>query len=258
MPGLDERIRQRLEGKTVVVTGGGSGIGRAVCLKLSSDGMNVVAVDMKEAAASSTVKEIESARPGSSIGLALNVRSESDMDGMVKAVCERFGNVDLLVHCAGILRASGSGPKMLTQMSAAEWDQVVETNLKGTFLCNRAVASRMIVQKSGQIINISSVSGMQGRAFDSAYCASKFGIVGLSESLAEELRQYGIKVQLVLPDAVDTGLWEQNGPIKAPAYALRPDRVADLIRFIAGQPEEAVFGGTVIAPFGAVRGSVKG
>ncbi len=255
---LDQRIKERLEGKTAIVTGGGSGIGRAVCAKLASDGMKLAVVDMKEAAVESAVIDIESAHPGNTLGLALDVRSENDMDEMVRAVCGRFGGVDLLVHSAGILRASDSGPKMLTQLSVREWDQVVETNLKGTFLCNRAVASQMMLQKSGQIINISSVSGIEGRAFDSAYCASKFGIVGLSESLAEEMRQYGVKVQLVLPDAVNTGLWDQNGPIKAPAYALRPERVADLIRFIAGQPEEAVFDGTVIAPFAAARGSVKG
>ena len=258
MPGLDDRIRERLSGKTAIVTGGAAGIGKAVCLRLALDGMRLAVVDLKEEAVARAVDELSEIAPGAVMGLALDVRSEPDMEEMARRVVERFEKVDLLVHSAGILRAKDSGPKILTQLSVREWDEVVETNLKGTFLCNRAVASRMMAQKSGQIINISSISGVQGRAFDSAYCSSKFGIVGLSESLAEEMRQYGVKVQLLLPDAVNTGLWEQNGPIKAPSYALDPDRVADLVRFIAGQPEEAVFGRTVITPFGTVRGSVRG
>lgn len=254
---LDERIKGRLKGKTAIVTGGGNGIGKAVCQRLASDGVNLSVVDLREAAVSSTLGLISPVCP-QALGLALDVRSEADMEEMVRLVSERFGKIDLLIHSAGILRARDSGPKTLIQLSAREWDEVIETNLKGTFLCNRAVATEMARHRGGQIINISSISGIQGRAFDSAYCASKFGIVGMSEALAEEMRQFGVKVQLVLPDAVDTGLWDQNGPIKAPANSLQPDRVADLIRFIAAQPEEAQFGGAVIAPFGALRGSVRG
>lgn len=247
---LDGKIRERLKGKTVLITGGGSGIGRAAALLLAGDGVNLAVVDLREDSVASVISELERAGAGErAFGLALDIRSASDMEEMVSAVVSRFGRIDALIHSAGILRARESGPKTLVQLTEREWDEVVETNLRGTFLCNRAVASEMIKQRTGCIINISSVSGLKGRAFDSAYCASKFGIVGMSEALAEELGQYGVKVQAVMPDAVATPLWDQNGPIKAPGESLMPERVAGFIRFILAQPDNAIFGGAVIAPF---------
>jgi len=107
----------------------------------------------------------------------------------------------------------------------------------------------MMKQRAGEIINLSSTSGQKGRAMDSVYCASKFGVIGLSDSLAEEVRQYGIRVQTVLPDAVRTPLWDQNGPIGAPEYALMPERVADLILFMLQLPSDTIMENVIVSPF---------
>jgi NAD(P)-dependent dehydrogenase (short-subunit alcohol dehydrogenase family) len=190
------------------------------------------------------------------LGLALDVTSERDMEAMARRTVETFGRIDIFVGCAGILRAPGTLPKPLADLSLSEWELVLQVNLTGTFLSNRAVLPAMIAQKGGTIINLSSTSGRQGRAHDSAYCASKFGVVGLTEALAEEVRHHGIKVQAVLPDAVDTPLWEQNGPIK-PEIALAPERVADLIVFMAALPPDTILGATVLSPFRGRRRVVK-
>jgi NAD(P)-dependent dehydrogenase (short-subunit alcohol dehydrogenase family) len=108
----------------------------------------------------------------------------------------------------------------------------------------------MTRQRAGAIVNISSVSGRTGRAFDAAYCASKFGVIGLSESLAEEVRQYGIRVSVVLPDAVDTPMWDQNlRIIPRPPHLLRPERVAQLILILLTLPADTILVNPVIAPF---------
>jgi NAD(P)-dependent dehydrogenase (short-subunit alcohol dehydrogenase family) len=139
-----------------------------------------------------------------------------------------------------------------------EWGAVIDTNLKGTFLCNRAVLPIMIKQRGGQIINISSTSGLKGRAFDSVYCASKFGIIGLSEALSEEVRQYGIRVHVVLPDAVDTPIWEQNAPVRAPEDSLSPERIASVITYLVGLPGDTVLENLVIRPLRTRRRKKRG
>jgi NAD(P)-dependent dehydrogenase (short-subunit alcohol dehydrogenase family) len=181
--------------------------------------------------------------------MALDVRREEQMEEMARQTLSRFGRIDILVAGAGILRLKGTSPKPLVELSLEEWDAVVDTNLRGTFLSNRAVLPAMMAQRKGQIVNISSTYGRQGRAYDSAYCASKFGIVGLSEALAEEVRQYHVKVHLVMPDAVDTPLWEQNGPIPRPPNALPAERVADLINFLLTLPDDTILLNTTIAGF---------
>jgi 3-oxoacyl-[acyl-carrier protein] reductase len=107
----------------------------------------------------------------------------------------------------------------------------------------------MIRQRRGNIVNISSTSGRKGLAYDSAYCASKFGVIGLSEALAEEMRQYGIRVQILLPGAIETGMWDQNGPIPRPDAILTPERVAELILYLVTMPEDMVLGAPIIEPF---------
>ncbi len=244
----------RLNGQVAIVTGGTGGIGKATCMALVKEGINLVIVDIDKVRIDELIVELDekvndSATLEAPLGLALNVRKEQDMNEMVQQTIDRFGRIDILVHCAAILRGKGSGPKFLHQIATEEWDEVIETNLKGTFLCNRAVLNKMIQQKKGLIINFSSTSGIKGRAFDSVYCASKFGVVGLSEALAEEVRQYGIKVQLVMPDAVDTPIWEQNGPIRAPKDSLQPDSISNLVRYLVSLPDDTILGNLAIYPF---------
>ena len=171
------------------------------------------------------------------------------MKEMAAQTLAKFGRIDCLIASAGILRI-GNNLRTVIDTPLSEWETILQTNLTGTFLSNQAVLPAMIAQKQGDIVNISSVSGRQGRAFDAAYCASKFGIIGFSESLAEEVAAYGIRVQTILPDAVDTPLWDQNGPqsMRA-ALALPPERVAQLILHLITLPRDAFMLNTVIAPF---------
>lgn len=247
-----------LEGQVVVITGGASGIGRATCQEIANRGGRIVVVDLNGEQIAVVVKEIQRDFPECEImGIAANVSKEHDVEDMTHRTLDHFGSIDVLIHCAGILRAPGSSPKLLYQTSINEWNAVIDTNLRGTFLCNRAVLSSMIKQRQGQIINISSTSGLKGRPFDSVYCASKFGMIGLSESLAQEVRQYGIKVHVVLPDAVDTPIWDQNGPVPAPDDALPAQRVADLIVFLTGLPEDTVLDNLIIRSFRSRRRKKK-
>jgi len=247
--------RTVLQSATVIVTGGASGIGRATCHALAREEAHVVVVDVNADGVEATLAELGDQMAGQDthLGLSLDVRDEEAMASMAEQALDRFGRIDALVGAAGILRGTGSSPKPLVQISTAEWDQVLDTNLRGMFLSNRAVLPAMMKQRSGDIINISSVSGKQGRAHDAPYCASKFGIIGMSESLAEETRGYGIRVQVVMPDAVRTPMWDQNGPVPCPADALPPQRVADLIIYLLTLPQDTMLLGATIAPFRARR-----
>jgi NAD(P)-dependent dehydrogenase (short-subunit alcohol dehydrogenase family) len=238
----------RLDGSVVIVTGSASGIGRATCERLVREGARLVVVDLDGLKTANVVERLTAEGAKEVLGLPLSVRSEEDMETMARRTLERFGRIDILIHCAGILRGKPSNPRMLAELSTEEWDDVVATNLRGTFLANRAVLAAMIKQRSGQILNISSTSGRQGFAFASAYSASKFGVIGLSESLADEVRTYGIKVQVLCPGAVSTPLWDQNVSIQAPEHALPPERVADLIAYLVTLPPDTVLQNVVVIP----------
>lgn len=248
-----------LSGQIAIVTGGGSGIGKAVSLRLAQKGAAVVVVDINAKLLDATVLEAkELGCPLEPMILHKDVCNEEEMSEMAALTVERHGRIDMLVHCAGILRGKGGGPRMMADVTLAEWDEVIDVNLKGTFLCNRAVIPTMTKQRNGQIINLSSTSGLKGRAFDSVYCASKFGVIGLSQSLAEEVRPHNIRVHVILPDAVDTPMWDQNGPIRAPGDALPPSRVAELIEFVLNLPHDTILGDLVISAFKARRRKKSG
>ena len=239
-----------LENNVAIITGAGSGIGRACAAALFARGARLVLVEFNGGTLNSAVEALTAAGGAERVhGMQLDVRREDDMAGMAREVVERFGRIDHLIAAAGILRPGGQ-LRTVKDMSLEEWRAVIDTNLTGTFLSNRAVLGQMIAQKQGDIINFSSVSGRQGRAFDSAYCATKFGIIGLSESLAEEVTGFGIRVQTVLPDAVDTPLWDQNGPaaMRAPA-TLPPERVAELVLFLLELPRDTYLLNPVLGAF---------
>lgn len=239
---------RQFAGKTIVVTGGSSGIGSAVTCSLVELGAKVVIIDIDEDGARKTTDRVGT-QGEEPVIIVADISKEADMERVGKQLQERFPSIDALVHCAGILRFEASGPQPMVDMTVTEWDAVINVNLKGTFLCNRAVLPSMIKKRSGHIINLSSTSGIQGRAFDTAYCASKFGVVGLSHSLAEEVRNYGIRVNVLLPDAVDTPMWEQNGPLRQTETALPPERVSELVCFLLGMPNDTMLGDIVIKAF---------
>jgi NAD(P)-dependent dehydrogenase (short-subunit alcohol dehydrogenase family) len=240
-----------LAGQVCIVTGGASGIGRATGMALAKGGAHVVVVDVNQSNIAAAMDELAAGASGESrhLGLQLSVADELAMAQMAQQTLERFGRIDTLIACAGVLRGVGSYPKPLHKVSVEEWDHVLGINLRGLFLSNRAVLPAMLAQRRGNIINLSSVSGLQGRAHDGPYSASKFGVIGMSQALAEEVRRHGVRVQVVIPDAVRTAIWEQNGPIPCPEDALPPERVAELIQSMVTLPWDTVLGGVVIAPF---------
>ncbi|MGF1640815.1 MAG: SDR family oxidoreductase [Rhodospirillales bacterium] len=233
-----------------IVTGGSSGIGRAACLLMAREGAAVTVVGTHRQRVEEVVTEAGRASTADNrpLGLALDVRSEADMDEMAARTLDRFGRIDILVACAGILRPPGTPPKPLARVSEAEWSEVVDINLKGTFLANRAVLPTMLCRRQGDIVNVSSISGLKGRAHDAPYCASKFGLIGMTESLAAEVRGHGIRVQCVIPGAVDTPIWKQNAPVPVPVGALTPERVAALIVFVLELPADATLPTAVVVP----------
>jgi NAD(P)-dependent dehydrogenase (short-subunit alcohol dehydrogenase family) len=227
-------MAEALTGRTVIVTGACGGIGGACVQALLAHGANVALVDRSE----ERLAPLAQAGGTRALALKLDVADEADMARMAAATVERFGAIDGLIAAAGILRTSGQ-PRTVADTSFEEWRTILSVNLTGTFLSNRAVLPQMIRQGRGDIVNVSSTSGRQGRPFDAPYCASKFGVVGFSESLAEEVGRVGIRVQTILPDAVDTPLWDQSGTAAIrPRELLPPDRVAAAILYLMMLPRD--------------------
>jgi NAD(P)-dependent dehydrogenase (short-subunit alcohol dehydrogenase family) len=243
-----------LAARVAVVTGGSSGIGRAVAHALVEGGVHVALVGQSpERLQTATDALRASARATAEVlPLLLNVRSEVDMRRMADETMERFGRVDLLVAAAGVTRdpkASHLLPYPVAQTPTAEWDAVVETNLRGTFLSNRAVLPAMMQQRSGTIINVgSSEGGYRGQPFAAAYCASKFGVRGLSQALAEEVACYGIRVAVISPDAIDTPMLDRSTVANRLGDPLPPRRVADLVMIMWTLPSDVSLVEPVLTP----------
>ena len=238
-------------GQTAIVTGGASGIGLAVAQQLAAAGAGVAVIDLSAEGVAQTVASIGGA--SKHLGIALDVRDPEAMDRMREEVLARWGRIDILVTCAGILRGVPGRLQTLADTSGEAWDRVIDTNLTGVFLANRAVLSVMFQQKSGNVVNLSSTSGRRGQAYDAAYCASKFGVIGLSECLAEEARSHGVRVQVVLPEMVDTPMLGQNGPMPKPAQLLSAGRVADVIVYLLRLPEDTTLLTPVLGSYRAGR-----
>lgn len=235
-------------GRTVIVTGASGGIGSATCRALLASGANVVLVDWSADSLATISGELSAVDGDRVLALRLDVSSEEDMAAMAQQTLDRFGRIDALVAAAGILRTSGQ-PRQIADTGYDEWRKIIDVNLSGTFLSNRAVLPAMTAQGEGDIINVSSTSGKQGRAFDGPYSASKFGIVGLSESLAAEVQRQGIRVQTVLPDAVETKLWDQSGTAAMkPRDMLAPERVGEFILYLMALPRDMFILNGVVEP----------
>src|SRR5262249_28986426 len=157
-----------------------------------------------------------------------DVQSEVDVQQMADQTLAAFGRIDILVCAAGIVRPPESRLTTVAQTPLADFEAVLNTNLRGMFLSNRAVLPAMIQQGGGDIVNVGSTSGLSGIAFDGPYCASKFGVIGLSEALAEEVAPEGVRVQTLLPGPFETEMWHRTPSGLRPGKALPPgSRVAD-------------------------------
>ena len=191
----------KLEGKISIVTGGGTGLGKAIALELANAGADVVAC-------SRNIGNIEKVRDEimalgrRSLAIATDVRVKEQVDNMVQKVIDEFGRVDILVNNAGTNR-----PTPILDLTEEVWDLLLDTNLKGIFLCTQAVAKHMVEQKYGRIINISSTAALGAlEPGQAAYAASKFGVIGFTKACAREFGSYGINVNAIAPGRILTPL----------------------------------------------------
>ena len=190
--------------KIAIVTGSSRGIGKSIAFCLARDGFDVVVNSKNQNDASNVAKELEEKFGIKSIGIAADIQNKHDVQKLIDKTIEKFHQIDVLVNNAGILIV-----KSLQETTETEWGCVIDTNLKGTYLCSKEVLHSMISKKSGCIVNINSGAGKRGYADLSAYCASKFGVIGITQSLAKEVGQYGITVVSVCPGAVATDMQKQ-------------------------------------------------
>ncbi len=191
----------RFENQIAVVTGAGRGIGHAIAVRLASEGARVASVSRTEANAQKTADEINAARPDAARAYAVDVSDHAAVQAIGVRIFEDFGRVDILVNNAGVTR---DGLSM--RMSVEDWDTVLNTNLKGAFNFVQAIQRPMIKQRSGRIINISSVIGLIGNAGQANYAASKAGLIGFTKSLAREMASRGITVNALAPGLIETDM----------------------------------------------------
>lgn len=216
-----------LTGKTAVVTGGSRGIGRAICIELAKQGANVVVnYSGSEDKAKQVVSEIEELGV-KAIAIQANVADSAAVDAMMKQTIEVFGTLDILVNNAGITRDN-----LLMRMKEQEWDDVVDTNLKGVFLCTKAVTRQMMKQRAGRIINISSIVGVAGNPGQANYVAAKAGVIGLTKTCAQELASRNILVNAIAPGFITTEMTDSL-PEELKEAMLKQIPLAKL-----GQPED--------------------
>lgn len=243
-----------LRGKIALVTGAGRGIGRAVALALARKGADVAVVDLNPDDVRETAAEV--AKLGVR-GLALqgSVAEPADVEGFVQRTVEEFGRIDILVNNAGITRDT-----LLMRMKDEDWDAVIKVNLKGVFLCTRAVSRLMVKQRYGRIINISSVVGLMGNAGQANYSASKAGVIGLTKSAAREMASRNITVNAIAPGFIVTSMTDAlPGNVRKklieqiPAGRLgMPEDVANAVVFLASDDASYITGQTIAVDGGMV------
>ncbi len=233
-----------LKGKIAIVTGAAQGIGKVIALGLAKCGADIAVSDINEDSLTAAVKEIE-ALGRKAIAVKMDVSSLKDCEDMVKKTVDAFGKVDILINNAGITRDT-----VLLRMKEEQWDQVIQVNLKGTFNCTKAVIRSMFKQKSGKIINISSVTGAMGNAGQANYSASKAAVMGFTKSIAREYAHCGITVNAVAPGFIKTAMTDaipekdRDAMISIiPAKRLGlPEDVADTVCFLASDMANYITG----------------
>ncbi|NQU42847.1 3-oxoacyl-[acyl-carrier-protein] reductase [bacterium] len=192
-----------LQGKTAIVTGGGQGIGKAIALLFARNGARVVVSDVVRETAEKVAEEIRQSG-AESVAVACDVSKADQCETLMKAACDRFGSIDILVNNAGVTRDN-----LLMRMKEEDWDFVLSINLKGVFNCCKSVARGMMKQRSGRIINISSVVGLMGNAGQVNYSASKAGVIGITKTLAKEFGSRGINVNAIAPGFIQTAMTDK-------------------------------------------------
>jgi len=231
-------------GKTAIVTGSARGIGKAIAARLPASDARVVISDVLMDLAEETVREFHE-KGYDALAVMANVTKQADVDNLVKTTLEKYQSIDILVNNAGITRDT-----LLVRMSEEDWDKVLAINLKGAFLATQAIARVMMKQRSGRIINISSVVGRMGNVGQANYAASKAGLIGLTKSAAKELAGRGITVNAVAPGFIATDMTDKlpqaardaflnNIPLKR---AGTPEDIAAVVAFLASDDAAYITG----------------
>ena len=234
-----------LSEQVAIVTGASRGIGRATAIALAAKGVKVVVnYAQSSGAAEEVVKEIEKSG-GNAIAIKADVSKTEEVDSLIDQTLKTFGRIDILVNNAGITRDT-----LLLRMKLEDWQAVIDLNLTGVFLCTKAASKVMLKQKSGRVINITSVAGLMGNPGQANYSAAKAGVIGFSKTVAKELAVRGITVNAVAPGFIVT---DMTNDLKADeilkyiplARYGQPEEVAGMIRFLATDPAAAYITGQV-------------
>jgi NAD(P)-dependent dehydrogenase (short-subunit alcohol dehydrogenase family) len=213
-----------ISGKKAIVTGGTRGIGRAICLALLERGASVVAVSRSRDDLNGMEAEYGDRYEGRLFVVGCDIRSADEVRKLFEEAEECFGKPDILINNAGVASRS-----YVENMSDEEWRSTLETNLTGVFNCSREAVRSMKQSGGGYIINIGSLAGTAGFAGGAAYCATKFGLIGFSESLMQEVRHDHIRVSLVMPGSVNTGFGRRSEQDPATTWKLWPEDVAEVV-----------------------------
>ncbi|KIC93580.1 SDR family NAD(P)-dependent oxidoreductase [Flavihumibacter solisilvae] len=193
--------------KTVLVTGAGGGIGKAIALAFAKEGANIVLIDIKTEILGETSAEL-SAMGVEVLSIAANVTEYESMKSVVATAIKKFGSLDVAVNNAGVVGIGG-----IEEIDTHEWDRVLSINAKGVFICTKVELEVMKPRKNGAIINTASIAGKMGMAYLSHYVASKFAVIGFTNSIAKEVANTGITVNAICPGIIGTGMWRGNGGI---------------------------------------------
>ena len=250
-----------LKDKVAIVTGARRGMGRTHAIALAKAGAKVIVSDISLEDCEKVVKEIERAG-GKALAVKCNVSEKEEVADLIKKTVKEWGKIDILVNNAGICQF-----KPFLELTEEDWDRTIDINLKGYFLCAQAAAKEMVKQKSGVIINIASVAmGQVGVGFNNLahYCASKGGIVGMTETLALELAPYNIKVNAISPGMIDTPMVADfKGDPKILEATLarvplgrvgKPEEVSNLVLFLASGESSYITGSTIVIDGGWLAG----